>query len=345
MRRRKLALLALLVIVSADGVVLCGARAAESIKIGIGPVTASGPLYIAQDKGYFAAENLTAEMVSLDAAQSVAQGVVAGDLDIGATAATAAAYNLAASGGLKIIGGQGREVPSFHGSAFLASNHAWDAGVQSLKDMGNHTIGIVQIGGPIHYEVELAAEKYGIDPKTMRLVALQGLSNVASALAGGQVDVGVEVNTFALKLSGSGAAHLLAWVGDETPWQNALLFVATKSADQRAAMIEAFLRAYRKGAHDYDDAFTGPDGRRRDGPTAPAMLAILAKHLNQPAAQLDEGISYDDPDAKLDVKDVLHQVEWFKDQHMLPAGADGVAMIDMRYTVPLQGSASATLTH
>jgi NitT/TauT family transport system substrate-binding protein len=337
MKRWKSALLATLLIVSADCVILGRVNAAESIKIGTGPITASGPLYIAQDKGYFAAENLTADMVSLDAAQSVAQGVVAGDLDIGATAATAAAYNLAAGGGLKIIGGQGREVPTFHGSAFLASNHAWDSGTTSLKDMANHTIGIVQVGGPIHYEVELAAEKYGIDPKTMRLVALQGLSNVASALAGGQVDVGVEVNTFALKLSSSGSAHLLAWVGDETPWQNTLLFAATKTTDQRGQMIEAFLRAYRKGAHDYDAAFTGPDGKRRDGPTAPAVLAILAKHLDQPAAQLDQGISYDDPDARLDVKDVLHQVEWFKAQHMLPANADGAAMIDKRYTVPLEG--------
>jgi NitT/TauT family transport system substrate-binding protein len=333
----KLALLAGAAVM-VSSVMLCGgAQAAESIKIGTGPVTASGPLYIAQDKGYFTAENLAAEMVSLDAAQSVAQGVVAGDLDIGATAATAAAYNLAANGGLKIIGGQGREVPTFHGSAFLASNKAWDAGVTSLKDMGNHIVGIVQVGGPIHYEVELAAEKYGIDTKTMRIVPLQGLSNLATALAGSQVDIGVEVNTFALKLSGSGNAHLLAWVGDETPWQNTILFVATKTADQRVAMIEAFMRAYKKASREYYDAFTSPDGKRRDGPTAPAVLAILAKYLNQPAAQLEEGISYDDPEARLDVKDVLRQVGWFKQQGMLPASADGAAMIDRRYAVPLEG--------
>ena len=312
-----------------------GARAAEAIKIGIGPVTSAGPVFIAQDRGYFDAEGLAAEAISLDAAQSVAQGVVAGDLDIGTTAATAAAYNLAAKGGLKIIGGQGREVPDFHGSAFLASNKAWDAGLKSLKDMENHTIGIVQVGGPIHYELELAIDKYHLDGKTMRLVSLQTLPNVATAVAGGQVDVGIEVNTFALKLSDSHSAHLLAWVGDETPWQNTIIFVATKTADQKGEMIKAFLRAYKKGSHDYHDAFTTPDGKRLNGPTAPAVLAILAKHLNQPAAQLDQGISYDDPDAKLDVKDVIRQVEWFKSQGMLTADADANKMIDKRYAVAL----------
>jgi NitT/TauT family transport system substrate-binding protein len=336
MKQWKLALIATAAMLS-SGFLLAGAARAEHIKVGTGPVTASGPLYIAQDKGYFAAENLDAEMVSLDAAQSVAQGVVAGDLDIGATAATAAAYNLAASGGLKIIGGQGREVPTFHGSAFLASNKAFDAGLTTLKGMEHHTVGSVQIGGPIHYEVELAAEKYKVDTETMRIVPLQGLSNLATALAGNQVDIGVEVNTFALKLSSSHNAHLIAWVGDETPWQNTLLFAATKTTDQRGKMLEAFMRAYKKGSRDYYAAFTSPDGKRHDGPSAPEILAILSKHLNQPAAQLDEGISYDDPDAKIDVKDVLHQIKWFKEQKMLPATADGAAMIDKRYAVPLDG--------
>ena len=313
------------------------ARAEDySIKVGTGPVTAAGPLYIAQDRGYFAAEHITAEMVSMDAAQSVAQGVVAGALDIGATAATAAAYNLGAKGGLKIIGGQGREVPTFHGAAIVASNEGWDKGVKSLKDLGNRTVGIVQVGGPIHYELELANEKYHIDPKSQRLVALQGLSNMATALAGNQIDAGVEVSTFTLKLIDTQKAHLLAWVGDETPWQNTLILASTRTADERKPMIDAFMRAYKRAAHDYYEAFTAPDGTRRDGPTAPAILAIMEKALNQSAEQLRQGISYDDPDAKLDVKDVLRQIKWFKEQNMLPADADGEKMIDKRYAVPLQ---------
>ncbi len=123
---------------------------------------------------------------------------------------------------------------------------------------------------------------------------------------------GSRSRTFTLKLIDTQKAHLLAWVGDETPWQNTLLFVSTKTADERKPMIDAFMRAYKKGAHDYYDAFTAPDGTRRDGPTAPAILAIMSKALNQSPEQLAQGISYDDPDAKLDVKDVLHQIVWFK---------------------------------
>jgi NitT/TauT family transport system substrate-binding protein len=311
------------------------ARADETIKIGSGPVTQAGPLYVAADKGYFAAEHLTADIISLDAAQEVAQGTMAGSLDIGATAATAAAYNLGAKGGLKVIAGQAREMPTFHGSAFLVSNRAWDAGLHSIKDFANHTIGIVQTGGPIHYELQLALDKYHVDNKTIRLVQLQTLPNTATAVAGGQVDAALDVSTFALKLDANKSAHLIAWVGDETPWQNTFFFVSTKTANERGKMIEAFLRAYKKAAREFYDAFATPDGTRRDGPAAPEMLAILEKHLKQPAAQLDSGIPYIDPDAKLDVKDVLHQIEWFKSQRMIPANTDGNSIIDKRYVVPL----------
>jgi len=308
---------------------------ADMIKIGIGPVTAAGPIFIAEDRGYFKAEGLEPQVTSFDAAQTTVQGVVAGDLDVGATAASAAAYNLGAKGALKIIGGQSREVPGFNGSAFLASDHGWDTGLRSLKDLGNRTVGIVQAGGPIHYEVQLAADKYKVDMATLRLVALQSLPNMATALAGNQVDAGIEVNTLALKLSGENKAHILGWVGDEIPWQNALLFAGSKTVDQKRPLIEAFLRAFKRGARDYHDAFTGPDGKRRDGPTANEVLTIIAVHLNQPAAQLALGISYVDPTAAIDVQDVMHQIAWFKSQKMIPADADGEAMIDRRYVVPL----------
>ena len=319
-----------------SGVAPNGVGAAEAVKIGIVKTTASGPLFIAEEKGYFAAENLAVEIVPFDAAQIATQATMAGDVDIGATAVSAAFYNLAAKGGLKLIGGVSREVPGFHGTSFLASNRAWDAGLTSLKDLERKSIAVPQMGGPLHYDVALVSEKYGLDIKTMRLLPLQTVPNVATAVIGGQPDVGLVPNNLTLQILDRNQAHLLAWVGDETPWQFSAIFVATKSADERKPMIEAFLRAYRKGAHDYDNAFRGSDGKRQDGPTAPAILALLAKYLDQPAAQLAQGIAYDDPDAKLDIKDILHQVEWFKAQGMVPADANGADMIDKRYALPLE---------
>src|SRR4051794_35017536 len=71
------------------------AAQAESIKVGILKVGASGPLYVAQERGYFAAENLQVELASFGAGQAVAVAVASGDIDIGVTGLTAGLYNLA----------------------------------------------------------------------------------------------------------------------------------------------------------------------------------------------------------------------------------------------------------
>ena len=57
------------------------AAAAEHIKIG-GQKTTS-PLYIAVEKGYFAAEGLDPELVYFEAGQPVAVATVLGDIDFG----------------------------------------------------------------------------------------------------------------------------------------------------------------------------------------------------------------------------------------------------------------------
>lgn len=99
--------------------------------------------------------------------------------------------------------------------------------------------------------------------------------------------------------------------------------------------MERYLRAYRKGTRAYHDAFTGPGEKRQDQATVPEILAILAKITGQTPEQLAPGIVYADTGARLNVKDVLHQIDWFKSQGMVKPEVDGEAMLDMRYITPL----------
>src|SRR5580704_16723870 len=64
------------------GVMAAGAAAAApaEIKIGILNTSASGPLYVASEKGYFAAEDLVPKLVVFDAAQPIAVASASGDV-------------------------------------------------------------------------------------------------------------------------------------------------------------------------------------------------------------------------------------------------------------------------
>jgi NitT/TauT family transport system substrate-binding protein len=114
------------------------AGAAEPIKVSVIKSAAYGPIFIAKDKGYFAAEGLDAELVFFEAAPPIATALASGDIDFGNGAASAAFFNLAGQGLLKIIAGSASEAPGFQLMALVASNRAAAAGLKSAKDLGGH---------------------------------------------------------------------------------------------------------------------------------------------------------------------------------------------------------------
>ncbi len=309
---------------------------AAAIKIGVSNILAYASVAVARDKGYFAAAGLATELVYFDSAQPIAVATVAGDIDFGVAGATAGFYNLAGQGELRLIAGANRELPGFHSIAFLASNRAYAAGMTGFKDLVGHTVAITQVGTPLHYALALLCEKYGIDLARVRVMPLQSNSNVNAALVGGQVDAAAFPVTPATPLIAQGKVKLLGWVSDQLPGLlGAVVFTATKTAVDRSDVVKRFLRAYRRGARDYHDAFVGADGKRRDGPMAPEILAIVAKFAHVTTAQAQLAIPYIDPEGRLDVKGVLQQIAWYKSQHLVKGGIDGNALIDRRYVIEL----------
>jgi NitT/TauT family transport system substrate-binding protein len=306
---------------------------AEAIKIGIQKLEGQGPLFIAEEKGYFRAEGLDAELVYFTSAQPIAAGVVSGDLDFAVAGFGAGFYNLGSA--LRIIAAYVREAPSFHATAYVISNRAYGEGFTKLEDFAGKTVAVMQMGSSQHYALGRLAEKYGFDLKNVRVVAVQSGANEATAVVGGQVDAAVVPETYVKAALQAGQAKLIGWVGDETPWQLGSAFTSTRIADERGETVRKFLRAYKKGVADFHDAFVGPDERRKDGPTAPEVLAIVGKYVGESPEKARLAIPYYDREARLDVKDVLHQIAWYKAQGMLKADVDGDTLIDKRYVVPL----------
>ncbi|HUK60052.1 MAG TPA: ABC transporter substrate-binding protein [Stellaceae bacterium] len=311
------------------------ALAADAIKIGTVKVPASGAVYIAQEKGYFAAEGVPAELVFFDSGQPIAVAATSGAIDFGATAISAGFYSLAGQGDLRIIAAAAEDVPHFESQAFLVSTAAYDAGFTSLKDFPGHSYALSQIGSSAQYALGLVADKYGFALSSVRILPLQSISNAVNAVAGGRADITLNSVTAELPAVRDGKGRILAYLGDERSYQFGIAFTSTQTANTKLDLVARFLRAYKKGARDYHDAFAGPDGARVDGPTAPAILAILGKYISLPPEQLAKAVSYIDADARLDTADVAHQIAWFKSQNLLKGDVDTASLIDRRYVVSL----------
>ena len=308
---------------------------ADKVRIGLLRAPSGGAVYIAKEKGYFSTEGIDAEPVFFETAQPIALAVMSGDIDFATSGVTVALYGMAGQGAMRIVGAYIREMPTFHSAGFFASNAAYAAGLRSFKDFPGHSVALPAIGSPPHYELALIAEKYGFDLKSMRLMQLQTNANQVPAVVGGTADLGVIQITAVTAALQHGDVKLIGWTGDETPWQLGAVFTATRTANERGPLVERFLRAYRKGVRDYHDAFTASDGKRRDGPTAEATLTILGKYVPQTRDQLALGVAYYDAEARLDVKDILHQIAWYKSQGMLKPEVDGNTIVDKRYVTPM----------
>ena len=83
-----------------------GAQDLPKASVALLRLSSSGPVFIAQEKGWFKEAGLDLAIKDFTAAAQPPLAVVSGDADFGMTAFTAGFYNLAAKGGLKVIAAQ-----------------------------------------------------------------------------------------------------------------------------------------------------------------------------------------------------------------------------------------------
>jgi len=313
-----------------------GARA-EHVRVAITKLLGYPGVPIAIERGYFKDEGIDVEMIYLDSAQPIAIAVASGDADFGVAGLSASFYTLAAQGQLRLIASSGGEAPGFHNLVFLGSNKAWDAGLRSPKDFPGHSVAITQVGTSLHYSLGRAAMKFGYPLSAVTVKPLQSNTNVIAALAGGVVDAAVMPSSPALPALAKGEAKLLGWVSEVAPdfSTGSACFTSTKTANDRGDLVKRFLVAYRKGMHDFHDAFVSADGKRQDGPDAPAVLAIMSRFTGIKPEALSETVPRVDAEARISTEDIARQVTWYKSENLLRGEVKVEELIDNRYAMPL----------
>jgi NitT/TauT family transport system substrate-binding protein len=309
------------------------ATAAEKVSIAALRFVSSAPIFIAVEKGYFAAEGLEPEIKFFDAAQPVAVAVASGDADFGVTGLTGGFYNLAGKGALKIVAAQSREEPGFDFVAHLASNAAHGKGLTSTGKLPGHSFGLTQVGSTFHYTLGRLAEKKGFPLDKVEIKPLQSIPNVVAALKSGQVDAASLPAHIAKGMEAKGEAKIIGWVHEETPWQLGALFTSSRNVAERRPLVENFVRAYQKATADYNAAFNRVEGGKRTfGPAADELIAIIQKYVpNQTPDSVKASAPFIDAAGRLDVGDIYEQVAWYKKQGLVDAGVDAKAFIDVSF--------------
>ena len=309
------------------------ARAAEKITVAALTFVSSSPLFIAQDRGYYADEGLEVKFEFFRAAQPVAVAIASGDADFGVTAFTAGFYNLAGKGALKVIGAQSREEPGYNFSAYIASNKAYATGFDSPAKFPGKSLGITQKGSSFHLMIGMLADKLGFDLDQVHLVPLEKVPNMIGAVKSDEVDAIILPAHIAIPMDRKGDAKIIGWVQQQTPYQLGGLFTSSRNVSERRAVVEKFVRAYQRAATDYAEAFMQRDakGDRVFGEKAEALIPVIQKYTKASPAAIKLGAPYIDPKGRLKVQSIYDQVAWLKKQGLVDDAVDPHDFIDLSF--------------
>jgi len=252
----------------AGAVPLRRARAQEpraKIRIGVVPLISSGPIFLAQAKGFFEKVGLDVELKFFADGVLAMPSLVAGELDTTVSTLNAGLFNTVAKGApFKMVLDRGSEKPGSGSMTIAASNALVQAGMTSPDKMAllkGKRIAIQAPGGIDQYLIGRGVQKAGLDPRA-DVEWSSGLAypDIVKAIGAGQADAAnvpvplgflVERNNFG-KLVFSGwdiepDTQLACWAMSQK------FLEQNRSAAVRFAMVHTYAgRLYNKAAASKD---------------------------------------------------------------------------------------------
>ena len=269
-----------------------GARAQELTKASIAllKLSSSGPIFIAQEKGWFKEAGLELTMKDFQAAAQVPLAVVSGDADLGVTAFTAGFFNLAAKGGLKVVAAQSAEKPGYQLNVIAVTNAAWDAGVRGVKDLSGKRVAVTTVGSSVHYSLEIVARKHGVDTKSRdHRAACRPFPTWWRPSRAGRSMPRCFPSRPSARSNRRAAASRSPMSATRCRGSSARVFTSPKTIAERRPLVEKFLVGYRRGAAAYHEAFgKRENGKLVPGPNYDEMIGILVER-DKAAAGADRG--------------------------------------------------------
>ncbi len=309
------------------------ARAANT-KINVGALrfTSHSASFVAFERGYFSDEGLDVEFKFFQAAQPMAVAIASGDADYAVTAISGGLISLAEKGAAKVIGGALSEEKGIDGQKIIVSDAAFTAGLDSPSKLDGKSWAVTQSGSSFHYMGSKVAAKEGV---SLKFKPLQKVGAIIGAMKSGQVDAWSIVPHIAKPLSKGGAVHIIGDVADYLPdYQVTTVFTSAENAANKRDQTEAFLRAFSKGAADFNAALvdkTAGDAAAED------MVKLIHKYVyadrpyEKAKPSIVNGAMRINEGAAMNAASVKDQLEWFKAEKLVKDSITFETLVDGSY--------------
>jgi NitT/TauT family transport system substrate-binding protein len=290
-----------------------------TVRMGVLPIFISAPMFIAQEKGYFAQAGVDVQTQALWVASDLITAFVSGDVDGAAGGFGPAQMNAVNQGVLdvKLIAPLHSEKPPV-ATPLVVRRQLWDDGaVRSVADLKGRRVAINSKGSAVEYWFYAALAQGGLTPDDVDVVVLP-FQDAIAGMANGALDGALIGEPDVTRAERDGIVVRLTedFVDDI---QVTAVYFKTAFLNENRAAIERFLAAYLQGARDLEG----------QGYRDPANVAILAKYTGAPADVLAVARTpFHDPDGRVHVEDFQKLQDFFVLQGVVPTPIDINAVVD-----------------
>jgi len=308
---------------------------AADTKINVGALrfTSHSASFVAFERGYFKAEGLDVEFKFFQAAQPMAVAVASKDVDYAVTAISGGLISLAEKGAAKVIGGALMEEAGIDGQKIVVSNEAFKAGVTTPAKLDGKSYAVTQAGSSFHYMGSKIAAKEGVK---VSFKPLQKVGAIIGAMKSSQVDAWSIVPHIAKPLNKAGAWNIIGNVADYIPdYQVTVVFTSADNAANKRDTSEAFLRAFAKGAADFNAALVD---KTAGDQAAEDMVKLVHKYVytdrpyEKAAPSIRNGAMRISANAALNMASVKDQLDWFKSEKLVKDSITIDTLVDASYS-------------
>lgn len=297
--------------------------ATAQVRVGYVPVLVYSPLFIAIEKGYFAAQGINAVATPFTGGADILAQNASGNLEVGLGGLGAAALNAFGRGlDLRIVSSQHTESPPLATPLVVAKARFDDGTYKNVAALKGKRVAINAKGTGTEYWLQAALAKNGLAMSDIQLIAL-AFDQVAAALAGGALDAAMLGEPLVTLAEGQGLVVRLAddFLKDA---QGTVIYYNQPWGAANADLAARWLAAWLRGARDL-----GNGGYARD-----ENAAIIEKYTKTPAAVVKAAKPpVHDPNGALNLQDMAAQQTYFLSSGALTYGSplDLNTFVDPRY--------------
>jgi NitT/TauT family transport system substrate-binding protein len=306
---------------------LLAPRGADAQELAVGTIGASSdsPFFIADKRGYFKEEGLTVKFIRFDSAAKAMAPLGTGELAAASGATSAALYNAVKRGvPLKIVADKAKNPPGYGFESLLVRKDLHDQGkIKTLADFKGRKIAISAAGNSEDFLVDYALRKAGMTIHDVEPVYL-GFPQHIAAFTNGGIDVSLSVEPSISSILKAEKAVRFLGVDEFYPqFETAVIFYSEKFIKERPEDAKKFMRAYLRGARDYNDAL---DGDRLTAPAAADVIPILTEYsfIKNPDVYKAMRSHYVDPNGTNNVASLKDVWQFFKEAKLI----DGSVTVD-----------------